>query len=101
MLAATKIGEDSEAKKYPGDEVAQAAWLILMRRGWTVHVSHVSGRCWLEADDTGFGGADVMDWQPGKFARWLRHRFWSDPFVAAVEADKWHKENVDNEKGGA
>jgi hypothetical protein len=68
--------------------LARNAFDVMMRRGWGVE-QHSNGK-WCIAQGT--FKEDVKLWE------WLcTVDHWANPFEALVEADRWHRENI--EKG--
>jgi len=69
--------------KYPGDDVARAAFDVMMRRGWN---PMKVGDEWKAEDgdggnvETGFGNGIMPTC-----------RFWPDPFTALIQADEWYE----------
>ena len=67
---------------YPGDDVAQRAFDVMMRRGWEVRRE---SRGWIV---------------PNYAQHWYvpmstQESHWPDPFTALVMADEWFKANVE------
>lgn len=66
--------------------LARNAWDVMMRRGWTV-MQRFSDKWIVCSAKTGFKPSELTDW---------RQQEWPDPFTPLVEADRWYRENVEN-----
>lgn len=76
---------------YPGDDVARAAFDVMMRRGWTVSCLSLDDEpknFWVVRMLAGFD-------MPLRFLTLSHGGRFPDPFTALVEARKWYRENVE------
>ena len=65
---------------YPGDEVARAAFDVMMRRKWMAINPPWQDKGWCVTNQR---------------RQQISTQHWPDPFTAVVEADKWFATNVE------